>query len=289
MFKFSEYLNGMPILDEELHPELQSAIDANVTPSHRIKLMSAAIRSALKQGHDTGLEDAKPKKGSSRAVFFPKDPHPINLDGHDTHVHTVLKVAFPGQLDKYNRSGKLLGEHQNLTEAEPFTNQHYGIITKHSYTGNWTTNHESGILPPMLDAHHEGHHLLVGRVQPIKAGDFRQLTKAEGFKKGISHDEMYHALLTHHFESHGKGHYGRPENMDELEHHPFINKMHNFITSTNQHPGDLGKRNMGVWEHPLTKERHLVVADYGYSHDVAKHYADARNNYWAEASRERRW
>lgn len=280
---FLTYLNDMPVISEEIHQNIKAVLDNdNIHPSQKLAQMSKHIRAAIKKGEDTGLEDAKPKKGSSRAVFFPKEPTKVKLDGKDAHLHTALKVAFPGHLDKYNKSGALLGEHQNMVEGDHATNHHYGILkhvgTDADGTKKYETNHEHGILAPMLHAHEEGHHIHFGKIDPIKAGDFKNLTKTKEFPKGISHQEFYDNLNHHYQEAHGNKHYG-PTSEDRIKHlddHPLVYKAHDFVFGTGSHPGDLNKRNMGVWTHPHTGEKHIVISDYGFNGDVARHYHDAR-------------
>lgn len=285
MKSFREYINELPVVSEEIHQNITNILNSeNVHPAHKLSRISGEIRGMIKRGETTGLEDSKPKKGSSRAVFFPSEPTKIHLDGKEAHIHTALKVAFPGQLDKHNKSGSLLGEHQNRVEGEHFTNHHYGIIRKVGEDAHGTprfeTNHDAGILAPMLHAHEEGHHIHFGRIEPIKAGDFKSLTKTKEFPKGISHEEFHEALNHHHALAHGQNHYGKlsEDRINELHEHPLVEKAQNYVADTNAHPGDLNKRNMGIWTHPHTGERHIVISDYGFNGDVAKHYNDCRKN-----------
>ncbi len=272
MKSFKTYLNDLPII-EDIGKYVQ---DAEHLPSHaRHDAVAKSIRGAIKRGEDTGLEDSKPKMGSSRAVYFPKEHHPIHIDGKDTHIPTVMKVAFHGHLDKYNNSGKLLGEHQNLVESDRY-NTSYSTLVPHPSGHGFTTNHD-GVVPPMLHSHAEGHYNLVGRVRPIKEGEFRQLTKTPEFPKGISHKDMYDTL-NHHYQVANGNDRSPPDKVahyEKISEHPFVAKMHDFVASTGQHPTDLVKHNMGVWDHPTQGTKHIVASDYGYSTEVAKHYGNA--------------
>jgi hypothetical protein len=274
-----KYLNELPLISEELHQSIHDVLDSeHIRPEHKLNHVSAAIRTAIKRGEDHGLEDAKPKKGSSRAVFFPKDPHKLKIDGVDTHMPTALKVAFPGQLDKYKTHDEsLLGEEQNRVEGDHWTNQEYGVLRKGDRHGEYHTN-EHGFLAPMLHAHDEGHHIHFGKIEPIKAGDFQKHTVAPGFPKGISHQEMFDYLNHHHEEAHGKSYTGKtsPERIEQLDEHPMLSNMHSWMGNTGAHPADLNKRNMGLWTHPVTGQKHVVVSDYGYTGDVAKQYMQRR-------------
>lgn len=272
-----------PIISEKLHPNIQSVLDhppVHTNSHHTFLAISRAVRGAIQRGEDTGLADAKPKKGSSRAVYFHKDPHEIHLDGQKTQIPSVLKVAFHGQLDHHNDSGYSLGEHQNRAEADHFTNHHYGII-REVEPGKYQTNHESGVLAPFLGGDSDGgHYIHQGKIHPIEKGDFRELTKTQQFPKGISHEEFHAALMSHHADAHGQDHYSKfsPEQIEHIQEHPFVEKVQNFVADTGHHPGDLNKRNMGVWHHPTTGERHLVIADYGYTGEVHRAYQKARQN-----------
>jgi hypothetical protein len=273
------YLNDLPLISEELHQSIQNVLNADhIEPQYKLHHITTAIRGAIKRGEDTGLEDAKPKKGSSRAVFFPKEPTKLKIDGHDTQMHTALKVAFPGQLDKYRHSDEpLLGEEQNRVEGDHWTNSQYGVLRQGDRHDEYHTN-EHGFLAPMLHAHDEGHYVHFGKIEPVKAGDFKAHTKAPGFEKGISHDEMFDYLNHHYSEAHGQKHYGKtsPERIEQLEQHPMLERMHDWMLNTGAHPADLNKRNMGVWTHPVTQKKHIVVSDYGFTGDVAKMYGERR-------------
>lgn len=283
-FQFRTYLNDLPMVSEEIHQSVQAVLDADHIPvQHKLNHVAHAIKRAVANGDDHGLQDGKPKKGSSRAVFFPKEPTKINLDGKEAHVHTALKVAFPGQLDRHNKSGALLGEHQNMAEGDHFTNHHYGIISEkgeHDGVKHFETNHDRGVLAPMIHSHEEGHHLLMGKIDPIKAGDFKSLTKTAEHPKGITHQELYDNMNHHHQQAHGLKHYGptSQKRIDEVDNHPLVEKMNDYVGMTGAHPADLTKRNMGVWTHPHTGEKHIVVSDYGFTGEVAKHYHAARKN-----------
>lgn len=289
MHTFKTYLNGLPFLEEGLHPEIKSVLDSDINSSYKMQHVARTIKRLLHAGEDTGLDSDKPLKGSSRAVYLHKEPHKIILDGKEAHIPSVTKIAFPGSLDKYNKSGALLGEHQNLVEADRFTNHRYGIITHKADGLGFETNHEAGVLAPLLESHPEGHYNHFGRIRPVGAGDFQRLTKTPDFPKGITHANFHEALMLHHNEAHGQ-YRPTPEKIRNLQKHPFVEKVQDFVGTTGQHPADLNKRNMGIWTHPHTGEDHLVISDYGFSHTVAKQYQDARKNMVEAKTRETpRW
>lgn len=275
----------MYMIDEELHPDLQAELESPQGKT-RLPRFAKKVRTMIKSGQDTGLQDDKPKKGSSRAVFFPKAPHPVHVDGKPVQIPTVVKIAFHGQLDHFNKSGMLLGEHQNLTERDPFSQQHYSILSPTDKPHHYTTNHERGILAPVFDSHVDGHYLHMARIRPLKKGEFRELTKTPEFPKGISHTDMYHTLMHHHEEAHGRHYPFMSPDVDKFTEHPLINKMLDFVQTAGQHPGDYATRNMGVFDHP-DGSRHIVVSDYGFSHSVAQEYNNARKNLVREMNNQR--
>lgn len=201
------------------------------------------------------------------------------LDGHETSMPTALKIAYPGQLDKYNKSGKLLGEHQNEVENDHF-NRSMAVIVPHPHRTNEYVTNPHGVLAPVVDNHSDHHWSLHGRVSKIGAGDFRNLTKTDRFPNGISHREFYDAMMLHHHDAHGiggaPGAYTSEERSREVQNHPFVENVTDAMFHMGMHPGDLNKGNMGVWEHPVTKKKQLVISDYGYSANVDKEYHKAR-------------
>ena len=265
------------MIKEELAKPIKDVIDNPNIPSHdKHASMAKLLKSMLHKGIDTGLADSKPKKGSSRAVYFPSDPDDLTIDDTPTKMHSVLKVAFPGELDKYNDSGLLLGEHQNLHEGSHHIQHDYGVL-RHVGDNKFETNHD-GILAPVIHSHEDGHYLHMGKVDPISAGEFRELTKNEDFPKGISHQEFYNAV-NHEY---GDANSMTPRNpysedrMKKLKDHPLVSSAISFSLDTQTHPIDFDKRNMGVWSHPVTGQKHIVISDYGASADVLNEYKKSR-------------
>jgi hypothetical protein len=272
------------ILSEAIHRSIQDAMDAETRPEHKLNAVTKKARELIRAGQDTGLEDDKPKKGSSRAVFFPKEPKKINLDGHDVETPSAVKIAFAGKLDKYNKSGRLLGQHQNEVESDNWVNRDYGIISP-DHEGKWHTD-EEGILPPHFGHHDDHHHLEMGRVEKFDSKAFREATKHPDYPRGITHREFYDTVNHNWAQAHGKDHYGRTsqERMDKLQDHPLVWKVSDFVANTDNHPADMLKGNMGLWHHPVTGKKHVVLSDFGFSKEVARHYLDARK----EERRQRR-
>ena len=274
------------IIQEELHPELRNVIDnPNLPAHHKHNAMVRLYRTLLKKGMETGLADTKPKKGSSRAVYFPSEPDDITIDGQKTKMRSVLKIAYPGRLDPYNKTGLLFGEHQNIAEGNRHLQDSYGML-KLNEDGTYKTN-PNGILAPVIHAHESGHYLHMGQISPIRAGDFRNLTKTEDFPKGISHNEFYDAC-NHEFDE-ANGYRNRfsddyAEKLEKIKEHPLTSMAISFSFHHGTHPGDFVKGNMGIWEHPVTGSKHIVISDYGADANLVREYNRARMakyiSYW---------
>lgn len=267
------------LLNEEIHEKLREVINNPDIPSHgKHKAMASLYRTLLKKGIDTGLENSKPKKGSSRAVYFPSEPDDITIDGTPTKMHSVLKIAYPGYLDKYNDSGSLFGEHQNLKEGDRYI-QHMHSVLRPTDDGKYEYN-ENGILAPVIHTHEDGHYLHMGRIDKIGPGEFKALTKTEGFPKGISHQDFYDALNHEYAQANpAYRHYTRKsdEALEKIKEHPLVQAAQNFVFDNDAHPVDFHKGNMGIWTHPVTGKKHIVISDYGYDGQLAKEYQRARN------------
>ena len=262
-----------------LHPDIHSVIDSERIPvNQKHKTMAAVYRSLLKKGMPTGLSDDKPKKGTSRAVYFPSEPDDINIDGQDTKMHSVLKIAYPGTLDKFNDSGMLFGEHQNIAEGDPYVQRTHSVL-RETDDGKYETN-EDGILAPVIHSHPDGHYLQMGRVDKLRGPEFRELTKTPEFPKGITHKEFYDTLNHEHAACNGGRNYATTttaeDRMSDLHEHPLVSAAMNFMFDTQTHPADFDARNMGVWTHPVTNKRHIVISDYGANDNLIKAYVKAR-------------
>lgn len=273
------------VLSEEIHDEIKKVLDSSMNARHKNTEVSRTVRTLIKNGEDTGLQDGKPKKGSSRAVYFPSEPRKVKIDGIDTQMHTALKVAFPGTLDKFHGESTLLGEDQNQVESDHFIRQHYGIL-RQGDDGNFQTNTERGILAPVISAHRDhsedSHWIEFGKIQKPAAGEFKELTKYPDFPKGISHKEFYDAVNSDWANAHGTQHYGfgtSEERVQALRDHPLVDKALDMSYDTGMHPADLHMSNLGVWQHPVTGEKHIVISDYGYSKGIAKKYSRARDKH----------
>lgn len=273
------------ILKEEIHPQIAGVLNYNsATARNKLNVISKKIRDISKNGESHGFESGSPKKGSSRAVFFPEEGHHAIVDGHHVEIPSALKIAYHGWADKklssQGHQGPLLGEMQNEQETDHYLQHRYGMLRQGERTNEFHTNHE-GILPPVLDSHEDNHWALHSRIRPVGAGEFRELTKTPEFPRGISHKEFFAATNAYHSLSHGRdpiSHGYSDEHLEKLADHPLVAKATDFIGESGAHPADFVKGNMGIWEHPVTKTRHIVIADHGFNNDIAKLYDKARRS-----------
>lgn len=115
MKSFLEFvkINGY-IISEELHTNLQTILDTDEDPEKREKRiqqnpyntiatdphalkLNRFVKEAkrlLKNGEETGLESDKPKKGSSRAVFFSKGLMKICLDTCKIELREIISLRI---------------------------------------------------------------------------------------------------------------------------------------------------------------------------------------------------
>jgi len=269
------------ILSEKVHKEIQDIMDnVDIPVSRKLSAVSTKTKSLIKSGQDTGLESDKPKKGSSRAVFFPKEHKDITVDGVKTKTPTAVKIAFPGVLDKHHGEDTTLGEDQNEKESDHHINNTYGVLRHDAHKNEYHSN-EHGVLAPVFETHSENHHLEMGRVDKFNTKDFAASTKTKDFPKGLKLDEVTTAMTHHHSQAHGQGprlNGHTEEHLEKVSDHPWVSNAISMMNDSGMHPGDVSPRNMGIYKHPVTGEKHPVMIDYGFSNEIGKKYHKARMN-----------
>lgn len=270
------------IITEEIHPDIKAALNSDIPVNNKLNSVTKVARRLLSAGVDTGLESDKPKKGSSRAVFFPKEQKEITVDGVQTKTPTAVKIAFPGQLDKYHGEESLLGEDQNRLESDHYINHTYGILKQDNYNGEYhSSDHESGgILAPVFSTHPEYHHLEIGRVEKITSNGVADATKTKDFPKGLKIKHISIALNHEHDLAHGMKPYipsdTTEEHIEKVKEHPWVEHAISMMHDSGLHPGDFTDRNLGLYTHPVTGKKHLAMIDYGFSNEIGKKYHKAR-------------
>ncbi|HET8686829.1 MAG TPA: hypothetical protein VFM18_09210, partial [Methanosarcina sp.] len=143
--------------------------------------------------------------------------------------------------------------------------------------GNDYHYNPEGILPPHF-GHHEDHHWLeMGRVSKLNASDFKEATKNEDFPKGITMKQFTDTVTAHHDLAHGRTPYRLDrEKFEKLSEHPLVQTTTELIGNAGIHPADFSPRNMGIWTHPHTGKKHVVLSDYGASNHILSLYDKAK-------------
>lgn len=279
LLTFKELIAQLNI-SEELHHELQSILDEPTHDSNskfatnKFNKFSKKVRDLSKSGQDTGLQDGKPKKGSSRAVFFPRDPKSITIDGVKTQQPTAVKIAIHGNLDKHTGHHMLLGELQNEAEGDHYLHQQHGIL--HEVSPGVYKHNPNGVLIPKLGEHPENHWLESAKAEKLSGSKFTALTKTASHPKGLKFNEFKQALVDSHREAHGQ-----PTSGQDLEHvrsHPLYQHVEDYMHESGMHPDDLDASNMGVYKHPVTGKEQVGITDAGFTNEIAKLYSKARRN-----------
>jgi len=269
------YIDSMKYLSEDVHSEITDVLDSQYPAKSKLNLITKKVRHLISKGIDTGLEGDKPKKGSSRAVFFPKDKKPVTVDGVNTSIPTAIKIAFHGALDNDTGSPYLLGEHQNEHEGDGMHQFH--AIIRNIHDRGYVTNHD-GVVAPVLSNHPEHHWLEMFRTPDISKSKFKQLTKTKDMPNGMDFDRFSNVIMNDYDLSLGKRpRYSKDKEHDAYMEHPLTNNVLYFSANTGTHPGDITTiHNWGVFTHPVTGKESPVIRDYGYNDTVAKLYHKAR-------------
>lgn len=280
-------LNISDAICEELHKELKDIL--NVPENDRSAVYKNGklnqnklndfikkTRSLIADNQDTGLDNGKPKEGSSRAVFFPHTDKQICVDGKDVSQPTAIKIAFPGNLDNYTGDTHLLGEHQNRIESDHFTIQNHSMLHQNE-DGSYNTNH-NGVLAPVLDSHKDHHWLEMAKADKMTAPQFTEMTKIKSHPKGLSFKKFTDMLKLEHDDAHGIASIDNFTDAEKvhIRSHPLFENTLDFIQNTNNNAHDLRRENYGTWTHPITGKKHPVILDYGFGNDVSKLYTTAR-------------
>lgn len=299
MLKFSRYIKilkkytNSKIHYESLDPLINTILD-KANSRKRIGLLDYSLKRAERSKKETGIDTGMgTPSGSSRKVYFNKGHHTINLDGIETKVRTVHKVAmFHPELDKhYSHLGATMGEFQNIVEGRKSFDK-YRTLKPTNKKDKFISNPE-GILPPVYGRHVLGHYLHMGAVIPLKDNTlshnlFASATKHENFPHGLSHKQFYTAIT--HKQSHiadllskakslgmKREAHGLQKQHDAYS-HPLVKKVQQFSKEHGIDPVDFDIHNLGIFVHPHTGKQHVVLADAGYSTNVAGYYKKVRNN-----------
>ncbi len=291
---FREWMKTLVV--ESLHPELKDVITSTKHYASKQSLVAKKVRDLNKRGEKTGLEGNAPK-GSSRMWMTHEAPEHVKIDGQHAHMKVGTKVAITAALDKHRDKSKhpdSLGVMQNRDEnGDHHVNNHYRVLSEdhdHEHKPGdpsspkkaFKTN-EHGIFPPLMHHDHENHEWSeIGHSRDLKGDDFKRLTKCKTHPKGITHKDFCDALERRHNQNNGRHWEGSPAHeahLDHVDEHPLVEKFHDYHGNYAAPPHDYRqKKNLGVWQHPVTGKEHIVARDHGFSHEVMGAYKDARMN-----------
>jgi hypothetical protein len=246
ILSFNEWDRSSKIY-EDVHPKVFAALRR--APE---KVFTGVQDAARELGHESGLI-GHGASGSSRGVFHTTKGHTINLDGKETKVDTILKSTLKR---KSLVKGKQTGQRQNEVESAAHI-QKFATVVRDG-TGGYKTN-PHGVIPPVYEIGKKSKWLHAGAARDVSHREFRELTQTKEHPEGLSASEVSDAAR---HVANGNSH--------PKENHPLVQKMARFIKATGV--ADMHQDNWGVWEHPHTGERHLVLRDAGYDSSMRKEY-----------------
>jgi len=242
-------------LKEALHPRVKSALD-HAPPELVLHSAKGAHRRLKGKKIKSGIESTKTAKGSSRAVMRTAE-HDVVLDDKPAKLSTVLKTAYKSLRSKYQ--GRLLGQYQNDVESSDAIQKHSVMIRQKD--GTWKSNPD-GLIPPVLYKDRRGKYLHIGRAYNATDDQIRALTKSNVHHKGLSSDQLFNKI--------------EYPNKRDLE-SPHIQRFRRFMHDTGVK--DFHGDNWGIWTHPHTGEKHLVLRDAGFDDFVLNAYRDSGHDY----------
>lgn len=255
-----------PLL-EALHSSLQHILD-NSTNKEVFDKFDQRNDLLNDNSINSGIEN-NPDKGSSRTVFHVKEPKEITIDGKNTVLPTVIKIAKEHPIDEFNDTGKPLGVHQNEREAND------SFIAKHSIltpTKNGYVTNKEGVFAPVLGTDINHNHVEMGKVAPFNHEDFDRYTH------GLHHYGMVRVIQAEmNKDDYVKKSMGSSYN--SILNHPFTQKVLKAAKDTNMSANDIGAGNWGIFVHPITKEHIPVISDYGMSPEIENHYKRFQQKY----------
>lgn len=228
---------------EDVHPKIFKALKAS--PS---KVFDKVSDAKYELGDKSGLTGYA-AQGSSRAVHHTTKGHEIELDGQKVRDSTILKTTLARQSTV---KGKQTGQRQNEVEASKHIQQFATVVRDRK--GGYKSNPD-GVVPPVYEVGKKKKWLHSGQARDVSDDEFKELTKTKDYPKGLSHAEIDYMTKK------GQG---------EDSSHPFVQKIAKFRKATGI--SDFHRGNWGVWEHPSTKEKHLVLRDAGFDNSVKKDY-----------------
>lgn len=216
------------------------------------------------------------KYGSTRTVYFPINKRKIILDGIETEIETVLKVANPHRLE-ITTDKCTLGKFQNKIESELSQTKYSAFILNPD--SSYKTNY-NGILSPVIQSDPENSWIeMVKVVNPLTVPIFNKFTGGERFPAGLFFKHVQLSLTQHHLNMLKKqntckntsyGQYIDNEKYELIITHPWVKTYISVMEKYDAIPSDFSLRNLGYITHPITEKEIMVICDYG----LTKKYHD---------------
>lgn len=279
--------------EHNLHPEIMAAVKDIKNLGSKSQNIDSIVEYLHKKGIDPGFRTDIPRpEGSSRGALLlhENDTEKVNIDGQEVNMPSVIKYVKAAKLDAPHmirlKNTESLGTMQNRFENGELdyatgreSNDKYRVLS-HDGKGNYTTN-EFGLFPPLLDHDKKNHQWSqVGFAPRMTRQTFMELTKTPEFPNGISHSSLMDTISRAWHRDRGsyyKGNSNEESLLDDTERHPLVQSLIRHQIETGTPPHDYSQlENWGMWEHPVTKKKHPVIVDHGFSEDVQRAYKEAR-------------
>ena len=214
------------------------------------------------------------KKGSTRLVYFPINTRKIILDGIETEIETVLKVAKSHTLE-LNSGECNLGKCQNSIESA-LNSSKYTLFAKNS-NGTYTTNN-SVLLSTIINSDTNNNWIEMVKVYPLTLALFNEITATEIYYCGLGFVDVQNCFCRfyvnmHKTENEQVSSYG----MDDDKYffiiqHPWVKMYLDFMQNYNLIPFDFTLKNLGYIEHPISKNKIILLCDYGFTEEYNKFF-----------------
>lgn len=220
-----------------------------------------------------GAVSKQTKQGSTRIVYFPVNKKRIIIDGVETLVDTVLKVAKPHTIERYTDRCDL-GIFQNKTEMSDIHSK-YGILVKNQ-DETYTTN-PNGILSPILNQDARGNWIEMLRLEPMTPYHFNGLTANQEYPAGLSFDNAMKTAQKYYSNLAKLEGISHPDYIEEglyqnIKQHPWMKLYLSWMEVNDMSPFDFVTKNLGYFSHPLTTEKTIGICDYGFSEEYDKYF-----------------
>jgi hypothetical protein len=209
------------------------------------------------------------KQGSSRIVYFPENKKTIILDGIETEIETVLKVAKRDSDSLIDR--REFGQLQNKIEIK-LNKSKFSLYTK-NFDGSYSTN-DLGILAPILNCDPNNDWIEMVRViNPMTIPIFNKFTGGENFPAGLHFDQAKLAIRKHYNINYDKDPgISYPKLIDDEKYqfiiqHPWIKIYDLLMAEFDIDPSDFVLKNLGYIINPVTKKENMVLCDYGLTYE----------------------